>query len=607
MNTPANPRIDRKTVREWLSQPFEWRIPVYQRHYAWNADEEFGPTQQFWEVVDDQARRRLDGDVPDPHYFGAILVEENRNNNLDAVKKFDVVDGQQRLTTLTIALFSLIGLAAQKGYKEKFKRELAKYIFSDSSASPPTAPRLRPTNFDQGQYENLLYHVYPDSEPIPRKNREDEYGKSMVVRACYFFNQRLAKFFDKNDRDDAEATIEALQGALLDGFDLVAIPLKETDEAQKIFEALNNAAKPLTTFDLIRNNIFHRADKQEPGLDETLFHDTKWQQFESPFWEGDFNKKGDNKHIEEYISRMLVAKKKHFMLLTRNSIYREYKKFFINSESVIGVKKEIESISEYVDVYKYVVGETIKNPISDNFDFGYFQSNYKGTSVFLPAIFVVATSDASEGEKQRMLKLLESWLMRRNVCGLAGDYNKQVPMLCNQLGLSPNYEKLDNFLKESSEETRMFPKNEYIETALQGLNFYKLKAVMQHTFERIVWHITSATRNQKRDLKGMTIDHVLPQNWEERWNLDYDEGIIHAKIHTIGNLTPMEKGTNAGKSDLPWVVESGKGARDWLKESDLKMTRDIAEKHESWSIPQIDERSKELARVICEIWPYHIE
>ena len=601
MNTPTNPRIDRKTVREWLSQPFEWRIPVYQRHYAWNADEEFGPTQQFWEVVEDQARRRLDGDVPAPHYFGAILVEENRNNNLDAVKKFDVVDGQQRLTTLTIALFSLIGLAAQKNYKEKFKRELAEYIFSDSSANPPKAPRLRPTNFDQGQYENLLYHVYPDSEPTPRKNREDEYGKSMVVRACYFFNQRLAKFFDKNDRDDAEATIEALQGALLDGFDLVAIPLKETDEAQKIFEALNNAAKPLTTFDLIRNNIFHRADKQEPGLDETLFHDTKWQQFESPFWEIDFNKKGDNKHIEEYISRMLVAKKKRFMLLTRNSIYREYKKFFINSENVIGVKKEIESISEYVDVYKYVVGETLKNPISDDFDFGYFQSNYKGTSVFLPVIFVVATSDALESEKQRMLKLLESWLMRRNVCGLTGDYNKQVPTLCGQLGLRPNYAKLDSFLNESNEETRMFPDNEQVKSRLYGVNFYKL-AAKQHVFERIVRHTTSDSLNEKRDLKGLTIDHILPQEWEN-WGPvlgDYGEGRINTAIHTIGNLTPMAKGLNSGKSNKSWEI-----ARDWLAKSDLKMTRDIAE-HESWSIPQIDERSKELARVICEIWPCDI-
>ncbi len=613
MNKSTNQthNIYRKTVREWLSMPYKWRIPVYQRHYAWDAEEDFGPTQSFWEVVEEQAKKRLlaksPGDKqPHPHYFGAILVE-NKPEPLSSVQLYDVVDGQQRLTTLNVVLFSLIGLAAQKGHKKKVKDELAEYIFSDPSPDKRKNPKLVPTNFDKDQYENLLYHVYDESKP-KKRNRSEQYDKSMVVRACRFFNLCFERFAENNHKEDIEILIKVLQDTILDGFAFVVIPLEETDEAQKVFEALNNTSQPLTTFDLIRNNIFYRADKEERGLDEKLFKSETWQQFEVPFWEEFTNKKGGDKHIEVYIARMLVAKQEEFILF--KSIYRSYKDFANNNPNIMGVEQEIDFISEYVDVYKYLVGETNKNPVSKNFDFGYFKSHHLLTTVFLPVIFIIATCESIPEEKQRMIKLLESWYMRRSVCNLMGDYNKQAPKLCKKLGSKPNYSKLDDFLKESDDDTRTFPRTERVESILYGLNFYARKKIAKHVFENIVWHTTSETRNERRDIKGLTIDHIIPQSWEESedWRnvlSAYDEGTITTKIHTIGNLTPMSRGTNSGKSNLPWIIENGKGARCWLKESDLQMTRDLAEE-KSWTIKDIDERTKKLAKIICEIWPYDI-
>ena len=618
MNESSNKtdNIYRKTVREWLEMPYEWRIPVYQRHYAWDADKDFGPTQSFWEIVEEQAKERIiiknpNDKQPAPHYFGAILVE-HKPESLSDVQRYDVVDGQQRLTTLNIALFSLIGLATKKGHKEGVKDELSKYIFSDPSPDKRKKPKLVPTNFDQDQYQNLLFHAYKESKPEKRE-RSEHYDKSMVVRACYFFNKHFEKFLENNDKGDITLPIKALQDTLLDGFAFVVIPLEEADEAQKVFEAMNNTAEPLTTFDLIRNNIFYRAAKEEPGLDEELFHGETWKKFEVPFWETYVNKKGGEKHIETYIARMMVAKQKTYMLLNVNSIYKEYKNFAMNHPEIkgMGVADEIELIYEYVDVYQYIVGEINKNPISDNCDFGYFKSHHLNTVVFLPIIFILAKCDASPEEKQRMLKLLESWFMRRSVCNLAGDYNKQIPKLCERLGSRPTYAKLNDFLKDSDDPTKIFPDKDAVESTLYGLDFYARKGIVKYVFESIVSHTTSDSRNERRDIKGLTIDHILPQGWSENdiWKNElheYDDGTISTKIHTIGNLTPMAKGTNAGKSNLAWVIENQKDARGWLGESDLKMTRDLAKKP-SWTIKGIDERSKKLAEIICEIWPDDIE
>ena len=596
--------------------PYQWRIPVYQRHYAWNAEEEYGPTNLFWDVVKDQAKKRLDAQDPDdkkpaPHYFGAVLVE-SKPESLSSFMPHDVVDGQQRLTTLNVALFSLIGLAGKKGYKDQFKNELAKYIFTDDQKRDH--PKLLPTNFDQNQYQNLLYWAYSESEP-GKRDKSEYYDKSMVVRACHFFNNCFEKFVENNDKGDSEIPLKALQNALLDGFQLVVIPLEKTDEAQKIFEAINNTARPLTTFDLIRNDIFYRADKEAPSLDVELFRSKTWQQFETPFWEDNFNKKGEKepKHIETYIERMLVAKQKTFLLLNRNSIYREYKAFAEKLYNKgIFVKYEIEEISAYVDIYKHLVGANQDDRKLNKVDFGYFKSHHVNTVVFLPIIFIIATCDAPLEDKQRMIKLLESWYIRRSVCNLKGDYNKQAPKLCEKLGSAPSYAKLDNFLKESEDETRVFPKKDTVESILFGLDFYSRKGIVKYVFESIVSHTTSDTRNERRDIKGLTIDHIFPQGWKDNkyWRKalnGHDEGTINTKIHTIGNLTPMSKGTNSGKSNLPWdPITDKSGARWWLKQSDLKMTRDLAEK-DSWDIKDIDERTRELVKIICDVWPYDID
>lgn len=621
-------KISRRTIREWLSMPFQWRIPVYQRHYSWDAREEAGPTHLFWGTVKEQSLARIEaqedrGKPPNPHYFGAVLVEK-KEASMEKVQPFDVVDGQQRLTTLSVALFSIIGLAVKKGLGDKIKNELAKYIFIDEKAITkdtlkPGEQKLLPTNYDREQYKNLLLAAYQKRDDSERK-RNIHHDKSMVVRACHFFNDKFEKFVYAHDKGDAEIPLRALLDTLLDGFELVVIPLAESDEAQLVFEAMNNTARPLTTFDLIRNNIFYRADKEAPGLDEELFETEEWQDFEDPFWEGWFNKKGDDKHIETYIARMLVAKQKRSLLLNRESIFKEYKTFaFQFIEKEVTVRKEIKAISEYVEIYQHIVGKSGSgNPTRESgeeCDFGYFKENHTESVVFLPLIFTIATCDASVKEKQKMIDLLHSWYIRRRICKLDADYNKQVPGICENLGARPGYDKLYGLLTAHGEKTstKEFPTDEKVESALLSLNFYKDKKFARYVFGNIVLHDTTASRNHKRGLDGLTIDHIFPTSWDEtKWKnvigTDDDKEYVDAKIQTIGNLTPMEKGVNSGKSNLTWGTDekSNDGARYWLAKSDLKMTRDLADEPK-WDLEKINARTGRLARVICKIWPSDID
>ena len=146
--------------------------------------------------------------------------------------------------------------------------------------------------------------------------------KSKIYVTFDFFNQEF-KRLEEEQPADADKVLHAVMDTLLNGFDMVLIVLRESDDAQRVFESLNDYAKPLTTFDLIRNNVFYRAALCKHGKDEELFNKPKWQQLEEPYWE----EKADNRksdwttHIEVYIARMLVAsiKKLFVSAVTKSS------------------------------------------------------------------------------------------------------------------------------------------------------------------------------------------------------------------------------------------------------------------------------------------------
>lgn len=300
-NTPIDGNF-RKTVREWFTLPFEWRIPVYQRHYAWNAEDDSGPIYLFWQTIKEQTESRLVGEVSSQHYLGAVLVDNKTNRGaVDGIIRYDVVDGQQRLTTIQIALLALIRAADEYQLSDEIKKELESFLFLNENT-----PRLRPTNFDRKQFRMVFCNAWDDTIEVDSQNVSGENaGKSKIVATFEFFQAAYKNLVESYSQKDAREIIFAIKDTLLKGFDIVLIVLRETDDAQRVFESLNSYAKPLTAFDLIRNNVFHRAAAQEEGMDERLFNQQKWQRFETPFWEEPADR--SNSHIEAYIARMLVC------------------------------------------------------------------------------------------------------------------------------------------------------------------------------------------------------------------------------------------------------------------------------------------------------------
>jgi len=629
MNSPASNAKDdhRNTVGEWLKRRVVWRIPVYQRHYAWDSKKESGPIHLFWETVEEQTIARLNDQKPPQHYLGAMLVDDKTvRGATDDIKHWDVVDGQQRLTTIQIALLALIRVAAK--HKCDFRMELEEFVYSDGKER--NQPCLHPTNFDYEQFRAVLHQAYDAIWTRPNAPAMSEIAdQSKIDTAFGFFQSKYQLLVKKHSQSKSEESIDvisadatrhephdvfrAIMQTLTSGLDFVLIVLRQSDEAQRIFESLNNYAEPLTTFDLIRNNVFYRAAKVD--MDEKLFGQDNWQQLEYPYWKrkADRSKTRGNTHIEAYIARMLVAKmRKEFRFSDRADIFKTYKEFHKKFSSI---EEEIKGLVDYVDIYRYLDGDTEKNPVVPEVDFGVFLHGIWPNRDLYPVIFLIAGSSASALQKQRMIRLLECYVIRRGVCGLPhthAPYNKLAITICKELGNNPNYEALRKVLKAAKEDTSVFPEDERVKVSCISAKFYP-SPFQQYVFERIEKSLHDLQVEKVDVTEGqLTVDHILPQGWEqnEKWKsmmlgTSGNRGeeavmVVNAYLHTIGNLTMMSGSNNSAKSNRPWGE-----VKKMLSDSNMRLNRQLAEE-ESWGLEKIRARSERLAEKICEIWPYDI-
>lgn len=593
---------ERRSVGKWLELSSIWRIPVYQRHYAWDAGDEAGPVQLFWNTLKEKTEARLSGKSSHSHYLGAILVDnKTRRDSASDVKEYDVVDGQQRLTTIQLALLALIQVAKEQ-HKIDLREKLQDYIYIDKNAEQS---KLAPANFDQEQYTRVLFEAYGKVMGNPRESvSEANKKKSKVVVSFDFFEKKFSALISENEFD-AHQVIDSLKEAILHSFDLVVIFLKDEDEAQKVFESLNSYSRPLTTFDLIRNQIFYRAAKEKPGLDKKLFDSLLWQEFEDPLWEGSAGQRKDKAtHTEAYIARMLVAKMKKNIRFNRNDIFEAYKEF---SEKHIKVWDAVESTADYIEIYKYLAGIIEKNPISKDFHLELFR--IWPNKDFYPLAFMILKSETETKEKQRMTNLLESYVVRREVCRSSHDYyNLFVPDICKKIGNDLDYENLREMLMKSSTKTTIFPNDEEIENACICKNFYASQ-LKSYIFEEIVKHKDDSW-SEVDIRKDLTVDHLLPKGWEK--NQDWIKKLLNTSkgedrdslkrninscINVIGNLTLMSQERNSSKANQSW-----EDSKELLRESPLKMNRDLASQ-DAWNVDEIRKRSQDLAKIVCERWP----
>lgn len=619
-------RADAFRLEVILSEKQQWVVPVYQRHYEWEIVED-KQLPKLWDDLKDQAEEHLDGRRAYPHYFGAIIYSEPSGQPFGSVRKRYLVDGQQRITTFELVLVTMREVA-HKFEVSRVKDVVNAYLYNEVSkgmADPDKEKyKLWPSAYDRQLYMHIVDNPRDEIRKLEKrffyKNGNLIKGQAPnLLRAYWFLYEAIVEFIEEradSEETSAETVLDALLSGFLSGFQIVMIHLDENDDAQEIFASLNGMAKPLSPFDLIRNDVFHRARKT--GEDDEKLFDERWKEFEQPFWneqvrQGRFKRA----RADHLIAHSVVAETAREVNIGK--IATEYQ-HYARERDFATVGEELDVLLLHARTYRGM--EEISDPVTERltrvlriWDFSTFHS----------VVLWISAQELENNQKELILKLLECYIVRRELCGLTTkNYNKvAISMIRSLIEHAAAPEAfVSNLTELAGDASRMPSDSEVLEAASTRTIYGNVPAIrLRYMLQQIEYAKRTKFDETTLDTSNLTIEHVMPQKWATHWPLPSGtqapcestfqavmaghvlEDSVKAEmegrqqsVNALGNLTLVTKSLNPSLSNGAWATK-----RDRLAKSLLVLNRDVTE-HDVWNEEIIHERGKDLGSLINEIW-----
>ena len=480
-----------------------------------------------------------------------------------------IIDGQQRLTTLTLLLIALRNYALNNPDDKTINaHRIDGMLLKNEFESGEDRYKLLLTDNDKDILISLV-----ERKPIK------EGIKSRILDNYKFFTSKI----DNHELTPAE-TYEAI-GKLL----IVNITLdRQTDDAQAIFESLNSTGKELSESDLIRNYILMGLEPTE----QTYIYEHLWRPMEQLF-------------VYETQEKVMDAFFRHYLTMKlaripkQGRVYEEFKLYHLNCE--FGTIRELcQDLLDYAKYYTNIVFKRnsdldLKKLYEDIIDLRMEVSYPFLLKIHHDCTDGIITSD----ELKEILKLCISYVLRRAICEIpTNSMNKTFATL-------KNYIRPDDYLNSvkaffvMQDTYKEFPDNDKFEGAFVSRDIYNMRAR-----NYILSRLENFEKKAPIIIENYTIEHIMPQNknlsseWQADLGADWHE-VQKKYLHTIGNLTLTAY--NSEMSDRPFREKMNMPGG--FKESALRLNKYIVLLNE-WNEKHIQERANMLAKKAESIWPY---
>jgi uncharacterized protein with ParB-like and HNH nuclease domain len=604
-------------------------IPAYQREYSWGKNE----LEKLWEDILFQVNNENSGS----HYFGSIVLKES-NSEGSKLKVYEVIDGQQRLTTFTILVAAF--LEHVNNLKDSDPELVTLYeslLFNDPSMSR----NLSPTQKEK--FHNKLELLYADRREyskimqiLPRNDEKlKDYKKNLLVSAYQNFHLKIENYLGDTKAEQtsntAKTKLDIFYNILVDQINVVVITLNDKDNVQRIFETLNNRGKPLAEKDLIKNLLMMSYPATAEEASE--LYSKNWRQFEdSTFWKG-------KNHLSHFLYIFLDQHITHRIVLQASRLSHDYERFIKedlraaipDSSDTEYTKKLIQARAKY-DAFIYELHhasiwyEKIKTSAIDTSEGEFIEIVTEcDSSAWTPALWLNQNKAVfNSASLFKMREILERWFVLRRLAGLANTKQgvlslmiflhgymmsaSEIVDLETRAGAISNLpEELEIWIKNQAFESTRVPFGKQIEAYLlnQSIDINLARLILQYVEDNANNARVSVSHKVrgKKTPRNLTVEHLMPQDWEPHWTLPVSnsEKISNRNLHikTLGNLVLVDGPTNSSLLNKSWVDKVS-----LLKNYKLvKTTQDLAATNpKTWNESTIERRSKDLAGKIISIW-----
>ncbi|WP_248241711.1 GmrSD restriction endonuclease domain-containing protein [Microbacterium kunmingense] len=599
MHENVNMQPDLQTPMKVFGLPQHLVVPIYQRPYVWKEDDQWAP---LWHDVRRMAELRLGSPQSSAsHFLGAVVLQMQEASH-GSVPASNVIDGQQRLTTLQL-LMDAAGAVLDEFGEDTLSGRLANLthnqpIFVPDGESPL---KLRHTNRDALAFDEVM-----NAEP-PVDHRSLRHSGSRIVQAHAYFVGSCRTWLDEAAPEGRSARASALVSVLEHGLHLVTITLTAGENSQEIFETLNARGTPLSAADLIRNFVFQKLVQE--GVDTTTAHKEHWP-FETDFWEREVS-----------VGRYFVSRSSLFFnqwLASRTgeeisplSTFTRFKTY-VEHESDTPLRTLLPVIRSQADLYEAWTrhSEQADRQLSP-VEMCMYRMRSNSIEVLKPAMIWLHEPDLGIAQHvaDAVIAVLESWVMRRLLLRLTtSDLGRIVAdvIKANRDAAPDELEsRVRSHLERLNRASTYWPGDEELREALRTDPVYRRfnRGRLRVILEAVENRFRSFTNQPQVPRRGYPIEHVLPQKWEDNWPVpDEESAAIRADhIHRLGNLTLLTTSLNSKVSNGPWEVK-----REAFQEHDtLLLTSRLLKSVEGadWDESTIDARTDLLTDALLAIWP----
>lgn len=566
-----------KSLYEFIEgNKIQFIIPVYQRNYDWlveNCDQ----------LLNDLVK--LSHSNRQSHFFCSIVT-----SSADCSYDRLVIDGQQRLTTISLLLLAgikavkdgAIEISDQKRIEEAYEAFLnAKFCNTERKI------KLVPIDHDKIAYDK----IYNNEELL------DENSK---------LTRNYRHFYDKLTRKPQVLSFDQLLDAI-ERLQIISIELDKDDDAQLIFESLNSTGLALTEADKIRNYLLMSLTPDE----QQLCFKNYWQKIELA------TESQPTRFLRDY----LTIKQQLQRPVRLSNIYFEWKKYMVGHDR----KEELIEMLNYARYYQKVTEAKLSTgKLSDKMRHICNIETDVTNVFFIQFLKYVSTNALSEDEVYKVIDLVENYLARRIVCNMPANaltqvfcaLHKDVLRSIEEYGsanieLTCSYSDILTYHIMRRDGNYQLPRDvQFVEAIKTRDAYHMLKPFQIFLFERLENAVHGEYNDVATDMKkkNATIEHIMPQTLNSEWKSmlgDNFEEIQEKYLHTFANLTLT--GINSELSNKPFAVKRdgktiGKELYPGYKNSKYRLTRNVT-LCEKWTETELRNRCNEIVETFLRLYP----
>ena len=537
-------RTEQTTLTDLFKTSIQFKIPIYQRTYDW--------TRQNARQLYDDIVRVGSAQQERYHFLGAITCVTLPKPIRDNVTPYQLIDGQQRITSLLLLLRALRDVHGEDlPFNDAIINELL----------------FNPHEGKSGKYYKI--DMFEDDDRAFREIMEAGSTTSSGNMESNF--RHFTEWLKGKDPVPVWYGIKSLSA--------VVIKLETKDDAQAIFESMNSTGRALSDTDMIQNYMLMAMDADN----QKKIYESYWRPMEMQLADG------NSREFDEFLRSYLMMKRKESV--PKERVYVKFKEYMAEHPR----EEEIKEIYKHSAYYAEILGVSRQRGALER---ELENIRHQNTSIANPLLMNVL-ADYDNGNLGRedaksVLRLIDSYLLRSYVCGTSKGGNKILPRLIAEIDPTKYVESFEEALMEKTKTSR-FPRDATFKDNLGRFPLYMSKAICKYVLIRL------EEGRGKGQLKpeSLEIEHIMPQGHTEEWQKDLGErwDEVHDRyLHTIGNLTLTTPDGNQEMSNSGFLAK-----REIYKKSRLDMTKDLV-KYEKWDEEEIKGRMTQLTEAASRLW-----